>query len=410
MTMKAEILSIGNEILIGQTINTNASFIGRKLTEIGVDVRWITAVGDKQDDLLEAIANAASRADVVVATGGLGPTHDDITKFVFCKYFGSNLILNETVLKEVKKRFENRGIEMPGVNVGQAMVPDNAHILKNHFGTAPGLRFEKNSKYFFIVPGVPFEMKNLVELEIIPFLLNLTDNFIRFKTIRTTDIGESSLFEKIGIIEKLQQVTEIAFLPNYSGVDIRIRAEGKTEGECLKKIQYTEKLMTDKISEFIWGYDSEQMEEVVANELLKQGKKLAIVELFTGGLIVDKLSGSPGFSKIMTETVVAADFKLLNHQFEISDNLIDAQSAFSPEWIKEVANKARRAFNADYGLATSAFKKIINDESKEQNGYLYVGFASEMTAQFREIRLSKDYIFNKNRAAHLAMDFLRRQL
>ena len=162
--MNAEILSIGNEILIGRTINTNSAFIGRKLTEIGIDVRWITAVGDTQEDLLEAIAIADNRADVIIATGGLGPTHDDITKTVFCKYFGSNLILNETILGAVKNRFKKRGIEMPGVNVGQAMVPDNAAILENHFGTAPGLRFKKNGKYFFVIPGVPFEMQNLIEL------------------------------------------------------------------------------------------------------------------------------------------------------------------------------------------------------------------------------------------------------
>ncbi len=407
--MNAEILSIGNEILIGQTINTNASFVGHELTEIGINVRWITVVGDKQEDILAAISIADNRADVIVATGGLGPTHDDITKTVFCKYFGSNLILDKTILREVKNRFKKRGVEMPGVNVGQAMVPDNAYILKNHFGTAPGLRFMKNGKHFFVIPGVPFEMKNLIESQIIPFLAKKTNNCIRYRTIRTTDIGESALFEKIGIIDKLQELTEIAFLPNYSGVDIRIKADARTEQDCFKKIQYTENLITEKISKYIWGYDDQRIENLVVNGLLKKGKKLAIFELFTGGLIVEKLSNTSGFSKIITEAVVTADVNLLNQKLGISEKIMHVHSEFSPEWIKEVANRARRTFNADYSIATSAIEIIIDVESKEQNGCLHVGFASDSTITYRKLRLSKDYIFNKNRAAHLAMDFLRRQ-
>ena len=165
-----------------------------------------------------------------------------------------------------------------------------------------------------------------------------------------------------------------------------------------------------KISEYIWGYDEDQIEDAVVNGLLKKGKKLAVIELFTGGLIADKLSNNSKFSQILTEVIVAGNSDLLNRRFGISKNISEVMGQFTSEWIMEVANKARKAFNADYVLATSKFKVITGEENREQNGYLNAGCASETSINYREIRLSKDYIFNKNRAAHLTLDFLRQQL
>ncbi|MBD3287367.1 CinA family nicotinamide mononucleotide deamidase-related protein [candidate division KSB1 bacterium] len=408
--MNAEILSIGDEILIGQTVNTNAAFIGRKLTEIGIDVRWVSAVGDTRDDILNAISAADSRADVIITTGGLGPTHDDITKNVFCEYFGSNLVLDKALQEKVRQRFEKRGMEMPAVNIGQAMVPDNAEILKNPFGTAPGLRFEKNGKYFFVIPGVPFEMKNLVLSEIIPFLSGMTNNFIRYRTIRTTDIGESSLFEKIDIVDKLQETASIAFLPKYSGVDIRITAHGSSERDCLQKIKKVEESMILRIQDYIWGYDDQLIENALVERLIETGKRIALLEVFTGGLIAEKLSNDPGFKSIIAEAMITSGLEKLASQLQIPRKTFEEHGEISAELTTEIAKSIRHRSNADYALATSAFKEISDEDSREQNGFLYIGFASKTETSFREIRLSKDYIFNKNRAAHLAMDFLRRQI
>ncbi|MDZ7261612.1 MAG: molybdopterin-binding protein, partial [candidate division KSB1 bacterium] len=241
--MTAEIISIGDEVLIGQIVNTNASYLGQRLTEAGMEVNWVTAVGDDEENLRQALENAISRARLVITTGGLGPTHDDITKKVVAQFFNSPLVFRPDILEKIKERFQKRGVAMPKINEDQAWVPDKAQIIENRLGSAVGFIFAERGKYIIVLPGVPAEMKAMMEETVLPFLQDKArDLFIKQKTLRTTGIFESALFEKISAdLPKIEKLARVAFLPKPAGVDIRLTAKNKTEKTCLNKLSQAEK-------------------------------------------------------------------------------------------------------------------------------------------------------------------------
>ena len=405
--MVAEIISIGDEILIGQTVNTNASYISTKLTEVGVEVRWITAVGDNEDDLISTIAIAEQRADVIICTGGLGPTHDDMTKNVFTKYFDTNLILNKKLLKKVENHFKSRGIPMPIVNREQALVPQNATIIDNKVGTASGLLFEKKNTYFFILPGVPLEMKTMIDSDVIPFLKKKSTRFIKHKTIKTAGIGESALFEKLGNIEELEKYTKIAFLPKITGVEIRINAAGENEKQCMENIRKVEHIITKKISEHIWGIDDEKIEDIVANLLIYHKKTVAIVESYTGGLISDKLSNVDNWRTFLSHSVITNSIKFLMKTLDISENLLDNNNENNQTLVKEMARKIRLKYQTDYGVATLGEFDDIKSESEVA---IHIAVADIKETVFNKLILKRHRTFNKQRTAQFALDLLRRQI
>ncbi|MFQ6116327.1 MAG: competence/damage-inducible protein A, partial [bacterium] len=262
--MKVEIISIGDELLIGQVINTNAAYLAKHLTNLGLQVAWITTVGDQAEELKSALAIAMERSDIVITTGGLGPTHDDITKTVAAEYFESGLVFRPEILERLKRAFEMRGLKMAAINEEQAQVPEKAKIISNRMGSAPGLLFEKNGKKCFILPGVPSEMKAICEETIFPMLKGQGQAVLQ-KTVRTTGIPESTLFERVGDISKIEEIVKVAFLPKAAGVDIRLTAKGKSSMECQQKLEQGLTIFQEKISEHIYGYDDERLEEVVAN-------------------------------------------------------------------------------------------------------------------------------------------------
>ena len=408
--MKAEIISIGDEILLGHTINTNASYIGQRLTEIGIEVKWITSVGDNELDLSVALSIAEKRVDVVICTGGLGPTHDDMTKNLFVKYFNSKLILNEAILEKIKNYFKNRGVVMPKINEEQALVPDNAAAIENDVGTAPGLLFKRKKKHFFVLPGVPLEMKTMMDRAVIPYLKEKSTNFIKYKTIKTAGIGESALFEKLGNIEELEKFVSIAFLPKVTGVEIRINAASDSEEQCLQNIAKAESKITRKISEYIWGIDNENIEDVVAKLLLDQQKTVAIAESFTGGLICDKLTNIKNSSNFLKLAIIAHTKEAKISLLGISKELINIYGVVSSEVALNMAQKVRQLSGTDFGLATVGTAGVTKITGSKLEGLIYVAVADRYEMKYSELMLKRDRIFNKQRAAQLALDLLRRQL
>ncbi|OPX31195.1 hypothetical protein B1H10_09185, partial [candidate division KSB1 bacterium 4484_188] len=226
--MQAEIISIGNELLSGLTVNSNASFISQQLFEIGIRVGWVQTVGDDAGAIRAALQTALDRSGVILLTGGLGPTHDDITKKVIADYFGSKMVMNPEILKEVEAKFARRGIPMPEINRLQAVVPDKAVLMANKVGTAPGMIFEQEGKFVFVMPGVPREMKWMMENSVVPFLKEkFPKNRVQVNLFRTTGIPESTIFEKVEKELSGFSGYEIAFLPKFTGVDIRVIRQGK---------------------------------------------------------------------------------------------------------------------------------------------------------------------------------------
>ena len=349
--MKAEIISIGDELLIGQITNTNASFIANKLTEIGVDVNWITTVGDNEEQILESIATAEKRTDVTIVTGGLGPTHDDITKNVFVKYFQSKLVLDEALLRELRQRFRARKIKMVKTNEEQALVPDNATVIKNEVGTAPGLLFEKNNKYFFVLPGVPIEMKTITEDFILPFLKKKNKKIIMKRVLHFSGIPESTLFEKLGDIKQLEKKAKIAFLPHFGLIDIRLTTSGTDKQACLKNIKNVEKSIRKKVGSKIWGTDEETIEDIILNKLLEMKKTLSIVEYGTRGEIINRLTKHQDLEKYLIQGLVLGSLNSIETLFGQSDLTIEHDNSVNEKSAKYLAKKINQQCSADIGLA-----------------------------------------------------------
>lgn len=348
--MKVEIISIGDELLIGQIVNTNAAYIAEKLTDIGHEIEWITTVGDNEEQIRKAIEQAEQRADVIIATGGLGPTHDDITKKVFAEYFHSKLILNESILQAIRDRFRRRRVRMAKINEQQAMVPDNAVIIQNTAGTAPGLLFQKNEKYFIVMPGVPAEMMAMMESFVIPFLREKTAYKIKKLVIHTTGIAESTIFEQLGDISELERLVRIAFLPSYGGVNIRLIARGNDENELLQRIEQVRQIFDQKFHDYIWGYDDDTLEQVVARLLIQHNKTIAIAEWGTHGYLTDILAALPESERFLIAGITFSSGEGFARFAGIASPN-DRSSKITLETSQLLTRQVRHRFGSDLAIA-----------------------------------------------------------
>ena len=270
--MKAQIITIGDEILIGQIVNTNSSYIGEKLTQNQITITKISSIGDEENAIIEEFRSAFAANDLVIVTGGLGPTHDDITRKCIADFFETELEMNDIILTDVKLFFEKRNRVLTRINEEQALVPKNATAIRNPRGTAPGFWIEKDGKYFVAMPGVPFEMKGMIEGYVIPKLNeinNARNVFYSIKTLLTTGIPESYLFDRIKVIESIFDEARIAFLPNQFGTKIRITTTALNEQESKERLSVAEQKIRAVAGKYIYGTNEEVLEEIVGN-LLKR--------------------------------------------------------------------------------------------------------------------------------------------
>ncbi|MFA5405421.1 MAG: molybdopterin-binding protein, partial [Ignavibacteria bacterium] len=297
----SKIISIGDEILIGQIVNTNASYISEKLYSIGIPVERIVSIGDTEEALLNELEDSHKNFDVTVITGGLGPTHDDITKPILVKYFNDELISDDKVLKHVKSIFQNRNIEMPDVNYEQALIPKKSKVIWNENGTAPGIWIENSEKVFIALPGVPYETEAMMTETV---LLMLKEKFkkkinyiLKSRTLLTTGIGESSLAEMIGDVKSIVGENKMAFLPTFYGVRIRIDVKGSSLLNVEKILNNIERSLRNKIGNYIFGVDDDLLESKVGEILLNNDLTIAVAESCTGGLLASKITDISGSSK-----------------------------------------------------------------------------------------------------------------
>ncbi len=373
--MKVEILTIGDEILIGQIVNSNAAFIAEKVTELGFDVEWITTVGDNWERLLEAIELAESRADIIIATGGLGPTHDDITKKVFASYFNSRLILDEATLIKIKERFRRRRIRMAKINNEQALVPDNATIIENNAGTAPGLLFQKGEKFFFVIPGVPAEMASIMESYIIQFLQNKRDRIFKKRVIHTTGIPESTLFEKLGNIDELEKLAKIAFLPTYSGVNVRLTVQGPTEEFCQDRINRVEKVFQEKFYQYIWGYDDDTLENAVAKLIVSQKKTISIAEYGTSGNLSLQLNNTSLADEFFVQGFTFGSVFTLRKFLDLEENGSNNDQVVNEKICKKLSVKIRQITQSGITLS------ILHNEKLDVTTYVAISDEKQTISQ-----------------------------
>ena len=372
--MKAEIITIGDEILIGQIVDTNSAWMGEQFNLNGIEIYQITSVHDDHDHIIRAIKNAEQHADLVVITGGLGPTKDDITKHTLCEYFNTKLVFHEPTLKTIYERFKFRGIDMNKMNRDQAMLPESCTILPNKMGTAPGMWFEKNDTIFVSMPGVPFEMKYLVEFEVLPRLRETgRTKAIFHKTVLTQGVPESMLAERIADWEDaLPTHIKLAYLPNPMAVRLRLSAIGD-DLEALKSDveKEIEKLKTI-IPEAIFGYDLETMAEVIGRELVQQNKKLAVAESCTGGYISHLITSVPGSSEYYNGSVTSYSNEMKEKLLGVSRENLEKYGAVSEQVAREMVEGVKRVMNADYAVATTGIAGPTGGTEEKPVGTVWI--------------------------------------
>lgn len=408
--MLAEIITIGDEILIGQIVDTNSAFIAKKLNSIGISVFQVSSVQDEQDHILKAMEEAESRVDIVIITGGLGPTKDDITKHTICTYFEDKLIENESVLRNVERLFEKYSKSpISNLNKGQALVPSKAEVLMNHYGTAPGMWLEKNGKVFISLPGVPFEMEALIMDAVLPRLQKQFKHpFIIHKTILTYGLGESALAERLEVWENnLPASIKLAYLPSLGKVRLRLTAKGDfkevLEGEIGKQMDGLMPLIKD----LYFGLEEENALEVALAKLLADSNQsIAVAESCTGGKLAETFTSIPGASSFFKGGVVSYATQAKIDVLKVEKSLIDDHSVVSSEVAKAMALSVKRLFNTDYALSTTGNAGPTKGDSDQEIGTVYIGLATPTTVFSREFNLGnhRDKVINK--AVNKALEIL----
>ena len=379
--MKAELITIGDEILIGQIINTNAVFLAKELNKIGIEIAQITSISDQKEHIIEALDASTKRAEVVILTGGLGPTKDDLTKHTLCEYFNDTLIENEEILahiEEIFKKYVNTPIN--NQNRQQALLPSKASIFKNDHGTASGMWFEKKDQIIISLPGVPFEMKSLMNQSVIPQLQkHFIRPFILHKTIMTYGLGESAIAERIEAWENnLPQIIKLAYLPNLGRVRIRLSSVGSNEELLKDAIDSEIEKLLPLINDIFVGFEDETSLELQIKEgFVKQQKTLALAESCTGGEIASRLTQVAGASGYFKGCAVAYHTQSKTDLLGVSEALINKYSVVSKEVASAMAQNARKKFNATVGLSTTGNAGPSKGDSDAEIGTVWIAIATQ---------------------------------
>lgn len=412
--MTAEIITIGDEILIGQIVDSNSTFIAKSLNKIGISVYQITSIQDDREHILKTLEDAQKRVDIVIMTGGLGPTKDDITKNTLASFFNDTLVKNSLVedhIKDIWKKYIKQPLLQ--VNLDQALVPSKATILMNNSGTAPGLWMEKNDTVFISLPGVPFEMKTLMANEVLPRLSkSFKLPYIIHRTILTYGMGESVIASRIANWEdNLPNTIKLAYLPNLGRVRLRLSSKGYDKLVLQQSIQEQIDTLLPQISDIFVGFEEDDsIEQIIGNKLVKLGKTLAIAESCTGGMLSSKFTTHSGASAYFVGGVVAYDTKIKSNILGVSDAIIQKYSVVSTQVAEAMAKGIQKQFNSDYAISTSGNAGPAKGDSDAEIGTVYIAIATP-TGVF-----SEHFVFGKQRervvikAVHMALTMMQKEI
>lgn len=411
--MKAEIITIGDEILIGQTINTNAAFIGEQLTALQIEISHSSVVHDNIKDIIDEFKRAFENNDLIVVTGGLGPTHDDVTRKCVVQFFQTELVTNDEVLSDIKRFFEVRGRVLTKTNEEQSLIPKIAVPIRNSRGTAPGFWIEKGKKIFIVMPGVPYEMKGMMDTFVVPKLEDMIGKrkvFQKMNNLLTTGIPESVLYDKLGDLEKLLNGASLAFLPNQFGVKMRITATGDSEESVKNKLDEIEQKMRSIIGRFIYGKGDDSLEAIISKLLIDRNLKLAVAESCTGGLISHRITNVSGSSKFLERGIVAYSNAAKVELLKVNEDSIAKHGAVSIEVARQMAEGIKSVSGSDIGLAITGIMGPTGATSNKPVGLVYIGICDDKICTAKEFRFGDDRILNKDRASQAALEMLRRNL
>ena len=409
--MDVEIITIGDEILSGHTIDTNSAFISRELASIGFPVKYKSTVGDSMEQMEEAFRLALKRVRVVITTGGLGPTDDDITKKALVKVFKRNLIYHEEVLEDIKHRFEKRGIKMPAINQNQALLPQGATFFPNKIGSAVGICIAEEGHIFISLPGVPAEMKQLTEDSVIPYLKGLkTNTAIKVVTLLTTGIMESRLAEMIKPKLKLETGVKLAYLPSYGGVSLRVTATGENDEIAEERAREAVRYLESVCGSYIYGRDDDTLEAVVGQLLKDNDRTLSVGESCTGGQLGMLVTSVPGSSAFFLGGVIAYSNEVKINQLGVKREIIEENGAVSELCAMAMAEGCRKLFESDYALSVTGVAGPEGGTEEKPVGTTFIGLASAHGNYARKFTFGVQRDINRTRAIYATLELLRREL
>ena len=410
--MKAELIIVGEEILSGQTVDSNSACIARKLANVGIEVVHKTTVGDRHDDMKEAIAAAWKRSAVTIMTGGLGPTKDDITKNAICAAFDRKLVLQDEILKKLEALYRARNLKMPAMAQSQALQPQGADLINNPIGTAPGIVFQDAERFFAALPGVPSEMKAILDQSIIPYLAKRPGrNHIVMRRIRTIGITETGIAELISDLEPTNEKVRLAYLPSYKGVDLRVTAISASEAEATETADNLAKAINSRIGDYVFTIGEQTLPEIVGAMLKSQSKTLALAESCTGGLIAKMITDLPGSSEYFVGSVVAYSNEVKEKVLDVPRDILLEKGAVSHEVAEAMAWGVLRLTGADYAISITGIAGPGGATAEKPVGLVYVGYADKhdrVSAEQLKLFGTRERI--RERSAMTALDILRRKL
>ena len=411
--MTAELITIGDELLIGQTVDTNGSWIGEQLNLLGINVSQISSIRDDRQHILDTLDLAINRSELVVITGGLGPTNDDITKKTLCEYFDSQLIVNEAVLDKIKIYFKSRNLKMLQVNNDQALLPNNCEVLENTRGTASGMLFQKNNVIFISLPGVPYEMQGIFSDILIPKLKEsyLTSNVVN-KTIKTQGIGESFLADiiKDWELELTLAGLKLAYLPSPGIVKLRITAFGDDEKELSNTIDSFILKLNGLIPDYIYGFDKDKLEQIVGKLLVDNQATLSLAESCTGGNIAHMITGVSGSSAYYKGSIVAYSNTVKIDFLKVNPELIKNYGAVSRQVVEQMALGANLQFGTDYSIATSGVAGPGGGTEEKPVGTVWIAIAHNDNVSSKKLTLGDNRERNILISSLAALNMLRLML
>ncbi len=408
----AEVVTIGDEILYGQITDTNTQWMSTELDKIGIKTIRKSSVGDQEDKILEIFEEAEGRADIILLTGGLGPTKDDITKKTLCKYFNDHLVINEDALAFITAFFTKRGRPMTELNRQQAAVPSRCTYLANKTGTAPGMWFEHKGRVFVSMPGVPHEMKYLMSNEVIPRLQKFFETpTIYHKMIRTIGVGESFLAEKIESWEdNLPQHIKLAYLPSFGQVRLRLTAVGENSEALKQDVQTEIDKVLPLIESAVFGYDNDDLEMAIGNTLKSRGLTISVAESCTGGYISHLFTKVAGSSAYFMGSVVSYDNSVKINVLGVNANTIAEHGAVSKETVMEMAEGVRKLLKTDFALATSGIAGPDGGTLEKPVGTIWLACAMEGKTIARKVQMTNQRDTNINYGSVVALNLLRKML
>lgn len=408
--VRVEVISIGDELLIGQTVNTNATWMGAELQKIGASVDRVIAIADEKDAIIHALDQALSRADVILMTGGLGPTKDDITKITLTEYFDTKLVMHEEIKEAIERRFEERGFPILEVNRLQAMLPEACEVLPNKKGTASGMLFSKEGKMIVSMPGVPYEMKGLMNDYVFPKIQeHYTLPEIVHRTLMTIGRGESQIALKIDdlVTEMEPKGVKVAYLPSAGMVRVRLSGMGQDSKELVE--QYFAR-MKELLSDIAFGEDDESMEQVVSSLLLSRCETVACAESCTGGYLGHLLTKNPGASAVFIGGIMAYANHVKQSQLGVEEDDLIAHGAVSGPVVEQMAKGVRARMGTDYGIATSGVAGPDGGSDEKPVGTVWIAVASEKGIVSKRMNFGRSRSKNIELGAISVLNLLRKSI